>query len=396
VNLAPYLRILRLPRVRPMMLLLLVARIPPTAAGMTLTLHVVLALERGYGAAGLVGGAATIGIALGAPLMGRFTDRRGLRAMLLVTMIGEALFWVTAPWLPFHALLLTSLVGGVLSMPTMSIGRQVLTALVPVGQRRTALAMDSMAVEVAFMAGPALAVLLTTRASSSVALLTVGAAMLLSGVVLYAANPPIRGGDETAGQTGDHPARRTWLTGSLIGVLVTASAATFVLSGVEVSLVAALKQAGQTDWTGGVIIAMCVASLVGGFVYGGMKRPPAQWALLGLLGLLAVPVGLAGGSPWLLALALIPCNLMCAPTIASTGETITRLTPAAVRGEAMGLQGSAFTLGSAVGAPLTGAVIDHSSPLWGFAVAGLGGVLFAVAAVLLPRIVTERMTVPVT
>jgi predicted MFS family arabinose efflux permease len=57
------------------------------------------------------------------------------------------------------------------------------------------------------------------------------------------------------------------------------------------------------------------------------------------------------------------------------------------------MQSSAFTLGAAAGAPLVGFVVDHSSPSWGFAVAGLGGVLVAaVAAVLIAR---QRRTDPV-
>jgi predicted MFS family arabinose efflux permease len=52
----------------------------------------------------------------------------------------------------------------------------------------------------------------------------------------------------------------------------------------------------------------------------------------------------------------------------------------------MGMQSSAFTLGAAAGAPLVGFVVDHSSPGWGFAAAGVGGVLVAaVAAYLIGR-----------
>jgi predicted MFS family arabinose efflux permease len=91
-----------------------------------------------------------------------------------------------------------------------------------------------------------------------------------------------------------------------------------------------------------------------------------------LLCVLTIPVGLAGHW-WMLALALIPAGAMCAPTIAATGEVVSRLAPAAVRGEAMGLHGSALTAGLALGAPLVGVVVDRSSPAMGFAVAGAAG-----------------------
>ncbi|WNV91668.1 MFS transporter [Umezawaea sp. Da 62-37] len=383
MNIARYLSVLRLPRVRPVMVLMLLARIPTTAAGMTLTLHVVLALDKGYGAAGLVGTAGTLGIALGAPLMGRLTDRRGLRAMLVLSTVAEGLFWFSAPVLPYSVLLVTSLLSGLVTIPTMSIGRQVLTALVPVEQRRTALAVDSMAVEVAYMAGPALGVLLTTRATSQVALWSIGAAMVASGIALYLVNPPIRNEEEDV--AGERPPRREWLTPPVLGVLLTSAGAIIVLAGMEVAIVAALQEQGRVELTGALVIVMCAASLVGGFVYGATSRPPTPRTLMAVLGALTIPAGLATGSPWVLALALIPANLLPASVVASTGEVITRLTPASVRGEAMGLQGSAFTLGAAVGAPLAGFVIDHSSAGWGFVVVGAVGVGIAGVGVLLDR-----------
>src|SRR6266480_1212512 len=54
MHLEPYRRVLALPGVRSLMIVAMVARIPPIAAGFALTLHVVLDLGRGYGAAGLV------------------------------------------------------------------------------------------------------------------------------------------------------------------------------------------------------------------------------------------------------------------------------------------------------------------------------------------------------
>ncbi|WP_033441962.1 MFS transporter [Saccharothrix sp. NRRL B-16314] len=381
MNVAPYLAVLRTPRVPGFMLLMLLARVPPTAAGMTVTMHVLLALERGYGASGLVGAVSTVGIAVGSPLMGHLVDRRGLRAMLTVSMATEGLFWFVAPLLSYEFLLVTAFLAGITMMPVMSLGRQILTALVPDDRRRTALAMDSMAVEVAFMAGPALGVALTTQASSRTAMWTIGVSMVVIGAVLWAVDPPVR----SAGASRVPVARREWLDGRLLGVLISAGGATFVLSGVEVSVVAAMRELGLTSWTGALVVVMCVASLVGGFLYGGLNRVPPLWALMGVMGVLAIPIGLFAWSPWWLALALVPTNFLCAPTITATGEAITKYAPASARGVAMGLQGSAFTLGVAAGAPAAGFVIDHSSPAWGFAVAGVGAVLIATGTALLGR-----------
>ncbi|MBB5807079.1 MFS family permease [Saccharothrix ecbatanensis] len=381
MNVAPYLAVFRTPRVPGFMLLMLLARVPATAAGMTVTMHVLLALERGYGASALVGAVSTVGIAVGSPLMGHLVDRRGLRAMLIVSMAGEGVFWFVAPLLSYEVLLVTAFFSGIVVMPVMSLGRQILTALVPDDRRRTALAMDSMAVEVAFMAGPALGVALTTQASSRTAMWTIGVSMVVIGAVLWVVDPPVR----SEGESRVPVPRREWLDGRMLGVLISAGGATFVLSGVEVAVVAVMRELDLTSWTGAVVVVMCVASLVGGFLYGGLNRVPPLWALMGVMGLLAIPIGLLAWSPWLLSLALIPTNFLCAPTITATGEAITKYAPASARGVAMGLQGSAFTLGVALGAPVTGFVIDLSSPAWGFVVAGVGAVLIAAGTVVLSR-----------
>jgi MFS family permease len=77
----------------------------------------------------------------------------------------------------------------------------------------------------------------------------------------------------------------------------------------------------------------------------------------------------------MLALALVPSGLLCAPTFASTSEAITRLAPESVRGTVMGVYQSAFTTGAAIGAPLIGYVMDNSAPAWGFVAAGAVGLL---------------------
>ncbi|MFC7618650.1 MFS transporter [Actinokineospora soli] len=68
--------------------------------------------------------------------------------------------------------------------------------------------------------------------------------------------------------------------------------------------------------------------------------------------------------------------------------------PAGSRGEATGLQSSAFTLGAAAGAPVVGFVVDHGSPAWGFAAAGAGGLLVAVVAFALARTRPAPLSAP--
>jgi MFS family permease len=370
-----YRRTLALPGVRTLLVLVFFARIPGTAAGMALTLHIAVTMDRGYGAAGTVGAVATIGIALGAPVLGRVVDRYGLRPMLVVTTIGEATFWVFARFMSYPMLLVCGFVGGLLVLPAMSIGRQAIAALVPEDLRRTAYSMDSVSTELSFMVGPAAAVLVSTQFSTQTALMTMAAGIVVVGCALYVVNPAVRSEAEKAAV--EKVPRRVWLTPRLVGVLLVGAGAVFILAGTEVAIVAQMQHSGDLSWTGAVVIVWSAGSAVGGLVYGALTRSYRQATLMAWQGVLTIPIGLAGGEWWWLMLALVPAAFLCAPTIAATGEEVARLAPPAARGEATGLQSSAFTLGAAAGAPLVGFVVDHASPGWGFAIAGIGGVLVA-------------------
>lgn len=386
-----YARVLRIKGVPTSMLLLFFLRLPMTATGITLTLHVVSELGRGYGAAGLVGTATTAGSALSAPMIGQMIDRHGLRPVVAVCGLVSCGYWLSTPYLPYEVLLGAALLAGALVVPASSISRQVLTALVPDGQRRAAYSLDMILLETSFMVGPAAWIAITTQVSSGAALTALGVLFGLLTLALYVFNPPIRSVAEAALPREPRPPVRSWLTGPLAATLLVAVGALFVLIGTELAALATLRASGEVAWTGAVITVMCVASLLGGLIHGAVPRALPQLTLMLLLAVLVIPVGLVAQPWWLLALALVPMNLACAPTLAATTEEVSRLAPAGVRGEAMGLQDTATKTGIALGSPFVGFVIDSTGPGWGFVAAGLGGIVFAGAGVLLKR--RERPTV---
>jgi MFS family permease len=374
VNFGPYRNVLAIPGMRGLSVVALLARIPVAAASVVLTLHVVLGLRLGYGPAGLVGGAATIGAAIGAPFLGRLVDRSGLRPMLVITVVADGVFWAAAPWLPYPALLVGAFIAGLLGLPVFSVVRQALAAMVPEERRRTAYSLDSMSVEMSYMIGPMLGVLVATTVSTRAAALLVGAGIVAAGSGLYALNPPVRG--DGAAEAG-RPPLREWLRPALVAVLLGTAASALVLAGTDVSLVATLQRAGQVSWVGVALAFWCLASLVGGFIYGALRRGLPPLALVAVLGALTIPLGLFGQRWWVLSLALIPAGMLCAPTLASLADAVAGLTPESLRGLVMGLHSSFLTAGLAFGAPLAGAVIDAHSPAWAFATAGVAGILLA-------------------
>jgi MFS family permease len=382
VPLAPYRAVLSVPGVLRLLLFGVFARVPQTAAGIVLSLHVVGPLGRGWAAAGLVGTASTVGMAIGSPWRGRAVDTQGLRRALVPSVVVSALVWGAAPFVGYRLLLVLAVLGGVLSLPIFTVMRQSLAVMVPTGSRRSAMALDSVGVELSFMAGPALGVLLATQLSTSAAILSVGVCIVGSGLALIAFDPPTRSADGGAAEVAANPAparsaRRRLTDPAMLAVLGATAAATVVLAGTDVSVVAHLRADGALALTGMVFVSWGVGSILGGLVYGTLHRPVSPLVLLLGLGVLSIPVGLAP-SPWLLALTMLPAAALCAPVITATSEAIVRLVPEEVRGEAMGWHGSALQVGSAVGAPLAGAAIDARGAWAGFAAVGVAGVVLAV------------------
>lgn len=377
-----YRAVLALPGVTPLVVLSLFARLPASAAAITLTLHVVLTLDLGYAAAGAVGAASTVGMAVGAPLLGRLVDRRGLRTALALTIVAAAGFWAVAPRLSWAVLLGAAFVGGVLSVPVYSVIRQSLAALVPAPQRRPAFALDSMAVELSYIVGPAAGSLLVVQFGSPVAMAVVGAGWVASGVALWVLDPATRAGD--AADDGPAPPVRAWLDRRLVAALLVTSAAVVLIFGTELSVIAAVQGDGPAYAIAAVNAVWCLSSLTGGYLYGAARRSFPVFALVAALGLTTLLVAL-GGPWWSYALLLVPAGLLCAPSLAASSERVSVLAPESARGVVTGLHGSAITLGAAAGTPLAGVLIDAASPAVAVLVIGLAGTALAGGAALLAR-----------
>src|SRR5690242_10288498 len=190
VDVQPYAELLRRPGVAKLLVVSIFGRIPRAATSVVLTLHVVLGLHHSYGAAGVLLAGFTVGSALGGPWRGRAVDRLGLRRALVPSLVAEVAFWGAAPFLGYGALLVGSVVYGVIATPTFGIVRQSLGAIVPPENQRPAFALDSMCVEVTFMLAPAAGVLVATQVSTMAALVALGVTNVLAGLAFFALDPP--------------------------------------------------------------------------------------------------------------------------------------------------------------------------------------------------------------
>lgn len=406
LNFAAYREVLAFASVRRLLIVATFARIPHAAGGVLLTLHVVESMKLDFKAAGLVAAAITIGIALGAPWRGRMVDVHGLRRALLPSVIAEVVVWSVAPFLNFQWLVVAAFIGGIFAVPIFSVVRTALGVMVPPEQRRTAYALDAMGGEVTFMIGPAAGVLLATG-NTVVGLIIIGVSASLAGLFLIVFNPPTRTGHkgshvglEELGAPqppliADEPARHgasknlilrwwgatrhnaRWVNLAILAILGTSLGAGLVLSGVNVSMVGLTKFNDQTSELGIVFFFWCGASIVGGVIYGALKRSINPLWLLMAMAVLVIPMGFATNALTLGLLSILP-GLLCAPVLTSSAEHIADLVAEKRRGEAMGWYGTSMTMGSAMGSPLAGIMIDHVGPWAGF---GLVGALCAVLAI---------------
>jgi MFS family permease len=369
----------------PLLIISLLARVAITAVVMALTMYVVLGLDMSYAAAGGVAAALTAGIALGAPLLGRMIDRRGLRAVLLATVVSQIVFWLSGPALPYWSLLGAAFTAGLLMVPAQSVTRQAIAAITTPGQlRAAAFALESVQGELSYMVGPPVVVLCAAKASPGVTAWGVGAAIVVGGAGIALLNPPLRAGNEADAGAVGRPRRRQWLGARMLAALTTAFGTTMLLSGVDLAIVATLKEAGQLSWAAVVIAVLGMTSVVGGLIYGVLPRPLPTWLLLGLLGLVTILAGLAHDWHWLCA-AVVAIGILTAPTLSTVADAVSRLAPASVRGEATGLQSTAMSAGVALGSLIAGVAIGLFSPAGGFAVAGLAGLAAALTGCLLSR-----------
>lgn len=432
MNFALYRELLAVRPIRRLLLVGMIARIPHSAAGVLLTLHIVLTLGQGYAAAGAAAAVMTIGIAVGAPWRGRRVDTVGLRKALIPSVVSETVIWSIVPHVSYEVLLPLVFVGGLLTLPIFSVVRQSLGVLATGEQRRTAFALDAIATELVFMIGPAVGAVVATSGQSVLGLTVVGVATSVSGLFLMWFNPPTRSASPDAGLEAEELERAeaavvaaapahlqeaaaelaplaaaeerrqrrsglrhrvihnfSWFTAAVAAVFAVAFGAGMVLSGTDVGIVAALQTGGHQAEIGIVFLFWCAASVVGGILYGAMHRTISPILLLLGMSALTVPMAFATDTWTLSLLALLP-GLLCAPVLSAASEKVAELVDESRRGEAMGWYGSSLTGGVALGAPLAGLFIDVIGPSAGFVSVGLAGVALCLVGLALQRVRRRR------
>ncbi|HET9676709.1 MAG TPA: MFS transporter, partial [Solirubrobacterales bacterium] len=163
-----YRRILATPHVLALTVSSVLARLPVTMAGLALVIYV---HDRtgSFGSAGAAAGAFTVGLALTAPVLGRLVDRRGPRpvpapAAALAAAALAGLVALGNAGAPTGAVVVLAGISGAAMPPVGGLLRHLWPDVVAEDLLVNAYVLDSILIEVSFIAGPLLTGLLAATA----------------------------------------------------------------------------------------------------------------------------------------------------------------------------------------------------------------------------------------
>jgi len=378
------------PSSRNLFLLSLVARMAPAMLGIGVLVHA-KAITGSFASAGLVAGVLAVALGVGGPLLGRLTDRRGQTAVLIGSAVvaGAAVAGLAAVphGAPVWLLALLAAVAGLADPPVGACFRALLPGVVgDAGDdaARAAYAADAAAVELTWISGPPVVLLLVGLLSTGAALGVVAVTTIVS-TGAFALQPASR--EWRPGASSERPRGGSLRVPALRSLVVVLGAVGVVFGATEVAVTAAAADLGDTAAAGPLLGLWGAGSFIGGLVaarLGGGARSAAGLALV-LGGLAAGHMLLAAAASSVVALAfvLVVAGAMIAPTFASVYPMVERAAPPGTVTEAFAWAATAAAIGSAAGSALGGAVIDASGATAAFVVAGAAG--FAAVAVTVLR-----------
>ncbi|MCW2997766.1 MAG: transporter [Solirubrobacterales bacterium] len=366
----------------------LVASIPSGAIGVLIILHVKY-LGGSYALAGLTAGGYTTGAAITGPYVGRLVDRHlaipvltGCMVLTAVAVTGLALLTADSPGVLFVAL---ATAGGLTHPPVGAMTRTLLPTLVREdGALHAAYALESSALELSYIVGPALIGGLIASQSTQAALL-VDAGLLVLGTMWFMSLPAPRQWRPAVAADPQRRSRASALRSPstrLLLLVITAFSVSF--GAVEVAVTAAASELDARSLTGPLLATWGFGSLVGGVLLATRAAPvDARRRLLWLLAALAfgdLSLVLTSGS-WAFAALLPISGLAIAPAFAVVNAMNGLSAAEGASTEAFAWLGTGVSAGFSAGAVLAGPAADLGGASGAFGVS-LGAVLFAMLLVL--------------
>ncbi len=389
---ARYAAILRAPHVAPLLGASMLARLPYGMFALALVLYMVE--ERGsFAVAGLVDGAFGIGAAIGSPLQSRVIDRLGQGRVLLPLACVDAaatgvLILLTEADAPTGALMGCAFLGG-FAIPSLGAALRTLWPQLLAGRRTllpAAFALDSVAIELLFTAGPLFAAAIVVIVSP-IAALILCAVCTLAGTVLFVTREPSRTW-RPGPDAGSHGVLGALRSAGVRTIMVATIPIGFCFGAVEISLPAFASEHGAPAWAGALLSVWAAASAIGGLAYGARTftapLPTVYLRLAALLPLGFLPA-LAAPSIAAMAVLIVPAGLLIAPLGAAGNQLVGEVAPPGAETEAYTWPVTAMLAGFAAGTAVGGTLVEHVDWQACFVAAAATGVLGASLAFLFRR-----------
>ena len=336
-----------------------------------------------YASAGLVSAAYALSFAVLSPVRARSADRRGPRPVLVLMGLAHpvaltALVVLASAGAGSPLLGAAAVVSGATVPPLGAVMRALWAQLVEAPALTTAYAVESVVIELCFVAGPLLVAVLTALSGPSAAVLAAGA-LTLAGPLLLVRTPALRAVEPVGGEV--HPLGP--LTAAPVRSLLLVSACVGAGFGaVEVAMPAFLEEAGRRPGLAGVLLAVwSLGSMAGGLVYGGVHpavphRRQLPWLVLALALASSLPLA---GAPSLqllvMSLALFAYGVTIAPLGACTSVLLGGAAPVGTVTEAFAWNTSMIFGGAALGAAAAGVLVERSGVVAALALTAGAGVL---------------------
>ncbi|GAA0948777.1 MFS transporter [Nonomuraea longicatena] len=383
----PYRELFRAPGALAFSAAGFVARLPLSMTGIGL-IAMLSQLHGEYGLAGAVSATFTLSTALCGPQVSRLVDRAGQSRVLLpatgLSVLSLAALVLCARYdAPTATLFALAVLAG--PLPNMAAMVRARWTHLYGGSPRlhTAFSLESVVDELTFVVGPALAVALSTSVFPEAGPL-VAIVLLAVGVLLFVpqrrTEPPVHRAD--AGARAGSAIR----IGSVRLLALVLAAGGVIVGAVDVVSVAFAEQHGSPAGAGLVLSAYAAGSALAGLVFGtlSLRTPLPRLLALGATGtaLTTLPLLLVDGLPTLAA-AVFVSGLFFAPTMIVVMRLVAQTVPAAQLTEGMTWAITGLSTGVALGAAVSGAMVDGYGVTGGFTVAVVAGglaVLLTLAA----------------
>lgn len=379
--LSPYLEILTTPRAWRFSLSAWFARLLRSTAGIGAIL-LVASRSDNYALAGSVSGAVVVGAAASGTLWSRMADSRGQAAVLPAAMAASTLSAVAfvcavefgaPPWTWFVSAFLV----GASSIDAGSLARARWVHLLPAAdQRHTALALESVGDEFAFVIGPPLVTVLA-GAVSPVFGFAVGVGVTVVGLAVLLAQRSTAPRPSPVSTEGGR-----WLPRGVLGLLPAYVGVGLMFGAVDLTAVGVAREAGEPAVAGLLLAVFAIGSVTSGIVFGALSprwRPLPRLVVASLAFAVVTLLFLAVREvPWL-ALTSFAVGLATSPVMISGSSFIETIVDRATITTAMTWPTVALAIGVTAGASLAGASIDRGGAFAGLLVPACAGVIVGVS-----------------